>query len=170
VSHEEVHAVRLGRNRVVHRRPDHGRARHGQLKAARASRLCPDQAGDRQGRLLAQVVQLGEGLVRHLALLHHGLAQPGPVADHQERHLAAGPPVVEPARQGHFLTHVVLQVRDRRSLGHESYLKSVSHRSKTGRDRRSYPAPDYTPAQTIREGPTPGKRWIGPERLPMIRP
>ena len=97
VLHQEVDAVRLGRDRVALGRGDDLGIRYGHLVAADAALVGPDGPGHRQRRLLAEPLELLEELIRHLALFDDALAQARAVADDQKQDLAAGPAVVQPA-------------------------------------------------------------------------
>ena len=166
VLHQEVDAVRLGRDRVALGRRDDLGVRDGHFVAADAALLGANGPGHRERGLLAEPLELLEKLVGDLALFDDALAQTRAVADDQKLDLAAGPAVVQPAIQRYFLPDVIFQLVDVNGvvLGHTSgsfpVLGSARRDAASNRRRlpypcaRPFPVPEYIRSKGPRKANT----------------
>ena len=98
-----VDAVLLRRDRVLVRGSVDVDARHVDLVSAPGARVGPDGSGDRQRRLLREMIRARKRLVPDGGLRHHRLDESRAVADDQEVDLPARPAVVQPPVDGDLL-------------------------------------------------------------------
>ena len=110
--HEEIDAVRLGRDRIAFALADRLQAADLQLVPAFLLVVGLDQAGHAERSFLAELLGGGEERLRLRALGQHALAHAAAVANDQELDLPLAAAVVEPALQRDGLADVMLEVAD----------------------------------------------------------